>query len=265
MECAISKEEQNQFLDTEMQPRLSKIYKEYKANGDTDALEDGVGELYELAKRKELQIFQSKKKMINEIKKDVDEENGKPRIKRLVLKCCGAKLYNGEKCQCGKMEGFYLFTNVIDKTLEKKIISIMETDSTFVRHETTGKIFYQMAPYDFPEEWIELLNIIKGLHSSCSGFDYSLQLKYEKGVYFRAHYDSKKRWEEFIVGVNLKSTAELYFTKKDTKSVNVVIPPRSIYILSGDSRYNWRHGIKKVQDLRYSITFRKKTDFEKSI
>ena len=187
------------------------------------------------------------------------------RSKRFVLKCCGAKLYNGEKCQCAKIPGFYLFPNAFDETFEKKIINIIETDSRFQRYEKTGKVFYQMSPDNFPVEWIELLEIIKRLHGYCTGFDYSLQLKYDKGVYFRAHYDSKKRWEEFIVGVNLNSEAELYFTKKDSGSVSIIVPPRSIYVLSGESRYNWRHGIKKVNDLRYSITFRKKTSYEKSM
>ena len=161
------------------------------------------------------------------------------------------------------MDGFFLFTDAIDATLEKKIISIIDTDPRFVRYLKTGKIYYHMSPRDFPEEWGKLLQIVEGLHGSCKGFDYSLQLKYEKGVYFNAHYDSKKRWEEFIVGVNLNSEAELYFTKKGFKSISVVLPPRSIYVLSGESRYEWRHGIKKVKGLRYSITFRKKTDFEK--
>jgi len=116
----------------------------------------------------------------------------------------------------------------------------------------------------FPEEWHILQGIILSLHESCKDFDYSLQLKYTPGVRFNAHYDSKLRWEEFIVGVNLKSEAELYFTKKDTKTVSITIPPRSIYVLSGESRYQWRHGIKKVKDLRYSITFRKKTQLEKN-
>ena len=161
------------------------------------------------------------------------------------------------------MDGFFLFTDAIDATLEKKIISIIDTDPRFVRYLKTGKIYYHMSPRDFPEEWGKLLRIVEGLHGSCKGFDYSLQLKYEKGVYFSAHYDSKKRWEEFIVGVNLNSEAELYFTKKGFKSISVVLPHRSIYVLSGESRYEWRHGIKKVKGLRYSITFRKITDFEK--
>ena len=161
------------------------------------------------------------------------------------------------------MDGFFLFPNTIDTTLEKKIINIIETDPRFIRYIKTGKIFYHMSPDEFPDEWIQLLGIIEGLHKSCKGFDYSLQLKYESGVYFSPHYDSKKRWEEFIVGVNLNSEAELYFTKKENKSITITIPPGSIYILSGESRYDWRHGIKKVKDLRYSITFRKKTAYEK--
>jgi len=74
MKTKISIEEQNNFLDKEMQPILNKLYKEYKADGDMDELEDGVSELYKLAKSKELKIFQSKKKMVNEIKKDVEDE-----------------------------------------------------------------------------------------------------------------------------------------------------------------------------------------------
>ena len=163
------------------------------------------------------------------------------------------------------MDGFFLFKDAIDSTLEKKIINIIETDNRFVRYLKTGKIYYHMSPIHFPDEWNELLRIIRNLHESCKDFDYSLQLKYEKGVYFTSHYDSKKRWEEFIVGVNLNSEAELYFTKKGNNSISFVIPPRSIYVLSGESRYEWRHGIKKVKGLRYSITFRKKTDYEKKM
>jgi len=78
-----------------------------------------------------------------------------------------------------------------------------------------------MEPEHFPEEWHILLGIISNLHESCIDFDYSFQLKYSPGVRFNAHYDSKHRWDEFIVGVNLKSVAELYFTKKYTKTVSI--------------------------------------------
>ena len=162
------------------------------------------------------------------------------------------------------MKGFYLHKNAFDEQFEKKLINIIELDPRFFRHIKTKKIFYQMSPVDFPKEWTELLEIIEGLNANCKDFDYSLQLKYNIGVNFSAHYDSKKRWEEFIVGINLNSSAEMYFTKKDTKTITIKIPPRSIYILSGDSRYKWRHGIKKVDNVRYSITLRKKTLYEKT-
>lgn len=161
------------------------------------------------------------------------------------------------------MDGFHLFTNVFEPEFEDRLINIIETDYRFIRYIKTGKLFYQMEPEHFPKEWHVLLGIISNLHESCIDFDYSLQLKYSPGVRFNAHYDSKHRWDEFIVGVNLKSEAELYFTKKDTKTVSIKIPPRSIYVLSGESRYKWRHGIKKVKNLRYSITLRKKTELEK--
>ena len=161
------------------------------------------------------------------------------------------------------MDGFYLFSDVIDAQLEQKLIWYIENDSRFYRYVKIGKIFYQMAPCDFPDVWKELLTVIESVHPSCRDFDYALQLKYTPGVSFMAHYDSRKRWKEFIVGVNLNSTANLYFTRKDCETINIEVPPRSIYVLSGDAQYKWKHGIKKVKDLRYSITLRKKTEYEK--
>jgi len=73
----VSTEEQNEFLSEEMQPKLNKLYREYKADGDLDELTDGVNLLYKLAKTKDLKPFQSKKKMIEEIKKDVADEKAK--------------------------------------------------------------------------------------------------------------------------------------------------------------------------------------------
>jgi len=78
---AVSQEEQNQFLNNVMQPALNKLYKEYKADGDLDELEDGITKIYKLAKSKELKVFQSKKKMLAEIKKDVAEEKAKEKGK----------------------------------------------------------------------------------------------------------------------------------------------------------------------------------------
>lgn len=153
------------------------------------------------------------------------------------------------------MKDFYLYENIVSRDLEKQLIFIIENDSRYQRFMKTGKIFYSMQE-TFPEQWNLLQALIMSLDGDIDGFDYALQLKYTPGVGFVAHYDSKHRWGEFIVGVNLGSEAEIYFTKKDTETVYKTIPARSIYVMSGDCRYKWRHGIRKVKEIRYSITFR---------
>ena len=62
-----------------------------------------------------------------------------------------------------------------------------------------------------------------------------------------------------VVGVSLLASCVLRFRKKiDGKweRVNVRVEPRSAYHLSGPARSEWQHSILRVDELRYSITFR---------
>jgi len=65
-----------------------------------------------------------------------------------------------------------------------------------------------------------------------------------------------------VVGVSLLDDAVMRFRPyppKDPKRANVirlVLPPRSIYLLRGPSRWAWQHSIAPTKALRYSITFR---------
>lgn len=45
-------------------------------------------------------------------------------------------------------------------------------------------------------------------------------------------------------------------SKKKWERVNLAAEPRSAYLLSGPSRYEWEHSISQTDALRYSITFR---------
>jgi hypothetical protein len=40
------------------------------------------------------------------------------------------------------------------------------------------------------------------------------------------------------------------------KPLSIELGPRSAYLLSGNARWNGRHGIPPVKGLRFSITFR---------
>ena len=62
-----------------------------------------------------------------------------------------------------------------------------------------------------------------------------------------------------IVGVSLLAPATLRFRRQTADGwtrVSHHLEPRSIYILSGESRTDWEHSIPPLDTLRYSITFR---------
>src|SRR5690349_8775446 len=62
-----------------------------------------------------------------------------------------------------------------------------------------------------------------------------------------------------VVGISLLAPCVLRFRRKvDGKwdRVNVRAEPRSAYHLSGPARLVWQHSILRVDELRYSITFR---------
>jgi alkylated DNA repair dioxygenase AlkB len=63
-----------------------------------------------------------------------------------------------------------------------------------------------------------------------------------------------------VVGISLLSPCVLRFrravSKRKWERMNVVAEPRSAYHLSGPARSEWEHSILRVDELRYSITFR---------
>ncbi len=62
-----------------------------------------------------------------------------------------------------------------------------------------------------------------------------------------------------VIGISLLSSCLMRFQKtvEDKRLVfEQELEPRSMYILSGSARYHWEHSIPKVEDTRYSITFR---------
>tara|TARA_B110000977_G_scaffold188625_1_gene257117 strand:- start:21976 stop:23031 length:1056 start_codon:yes stop_codon:yes gene_type:complete len=90
------------------------------------------------------------------------------------------------------------------------------------------------------------------------------------GPTFQHHFESKHRWGEVLIGVSLGLASCLHFISTDGQtrvketgegvrdvdwgqkfSVEVTLPRRSIYIMSGDSRHLWRHGIKLLDEAEH--------------
>jgi alkylated DNA repair dioxygenase AlkB len=111
-----------------------------------------------------------------------------------------------------------------------------------------------------PSEFFEIFPLAKEL-----GMNQVIINEYYPGQGISAHTDSKA-YGDTILCYTIGSGATMRFTKGSDK-VDVYVAPRSVYIMEGESRYDWKHEMvarksdivdgKKIQrGRRISITFR---------
>ncbi len=177
------------------------------------------------------------------------------------------------------IEGLHLATECFSEEVEKRIFSAGYTGS-----KNNGKRSGSIAnPKNWPCDYNKLVNLIRncGLLPEYVPPDYCYRVVYPPGAGFYHHFDSRHRWGEVIVGITLGQSGVIYFVPKDGQelmlppgkdSIRVTLPRRSIYVMSGASRYDWKHGIVKQQpsnpppfwnesNMRISLTFRSKKVF----
>lgn len=81
--------------------------------------------------------------------------------------------------------------------------------------------------------------------------------RYDPGAVIQPHFD-KPCWEH-VVGISLGSAATMEFRREVDgawEQAPLELPPRSMYLLAGDTRHVWQHGLPPVRSPRWSITFR---------
>ncbi|UUL82340.1 alpha-ketoglutarate-dependent dioxygenase AlkB [Sphingomonas qomolangmaensis] len=64
---------------------------------------------------------------------------------------------------------------------------------------------------------------------------------------------------EHVVGISLGAPATLRFRRRSNERFerrSVPLPPRGIYQLQGEARYDWEHSIAAMTQTRWSVTFR---------
>lgn len=87
---------------------------------------------------------------------------------------------------------------------------------------------------------------------------HALLIRYDPGSGIGWHKDRPAF--DRIVGISLGSDAELAFRRRRDdgrfERLRLRLPRRSTYLLSGEVRRQWEHGINTHEALRYSITFR---------
>jgi alkylated DNA repair dioxygenase AlkB len=85
----------------------------------------------------------------------------------------------------------------------------------------------------------------------------------------RFHFDHRYTFKECIFGLSLVSDCTLSFQHSKTGQVlDVKIPARSLYLMTGESRYAFMHGMRSHTlsgERRVSLTFRAVQDDEKRV
>jgi alkylated DNA repair dioxygenase AlkB len=92
-------------------------------------------------------------------------------------------------------------------------------------------------------------------------FVHALLARYDPGAGIGWHRD--RDVFDKVVGISLNTPATLRFRRRTPEGfsrANLGLEPRSAYLLSGESRWEWEHRITPGEQLRFSITFRTFSD-----
>jgi alkylated DNA repair dioxygenase AlkB len=85
--------------------------------------------------------------------------------------------------------------------------------------------------------------------------------RYPEGAPIGWHRDSPSY--ELVVGLSLLSEARMRFRhgpRAEREQREIVLEPRSAYVLAGPVRWSWEHHVPPARELRYSITLRSLRD-----
>jgi alkylated DNA repair dioxygenase AlkB len=88
-------------------------------------------------------------------------------------------------------------------------------------------------------------------------FVHVLLARYDPGAGIGWHRD--RDVFDKVVGVSLNTSATLRFRQRNPEGfrrARLQVEPRSAYLLSGESRWDWEHSIAPGEQLRFSITLR---------
>lgn len=81
----------------------------------------------------------------------------------------------------------------------------------------------------------------------------------ERGSSIDSHFDDFWLWGERLVTINLLSSTTITMSHEDLGiELDVELPRRSLIVMSGAARYQWKHGIKRenITSRRLAVTLR---------
>lgn len=193
-----------------------------------------------------------------------------------------------KKSEKTEIDGLLFFKNVIsDSDVEEELETFLQSEedwfpvtssanSRIVRHygfryNYSSKGVTEPAP-PFPSIISKLREIIRSINAVPDDLPLNQCIinRYLPGQGISAHIDSLS-YADFVCCFTFGSGAELEFTKSDKNPVFLYTELNSLYIMSGEARYEWKHQMRDRQNdtnragddprriargTRYSITFR---------
>ena len=119
------------------------------------------------------------------------------------------------------------------------------------------------APTDPLPGWLEPLRETAAAFAELhpDDFVHVLLARYDPGAGIGWHRD--RDVFDQVVGISLAAPATLRFRRRRPGGfdrANLDVAPRSVYLLSGEVRWDWEHSIVPAEELRFSITFRTLSD-----
>lgn len=172
-----------------------------------------------------------------------------------------------------RLEGFRYQSDLLNEADEQTLLPHLRTlpFRDFEFHGYTGKrrVVSFGWKYDFSGEKLrkaedipEFLLRLRARAAAfanleAEAFQHALVTEYGPGAGIGWHRDKAVFGE--VVGISLLAPCVLRFRRKAGQKwerVNVLTEPRSAYHLTGPARTEWQHSILRVDELRYSITFR---------
>ena len=187
-----------------------------------------------------------------------------------------------------EVPGLYLLENIVSEAEEALILDghTKVKPSPYTHNQTldnphttrTGQSNISDPTQDWFPEWLQTFwrkftndtNLCEIIQEDKNVmFDNCYIHEYAAGIMLFPHVDNVGIFGPWICGLSLLSDVTMdffppdrngevrYYSKKFFKDGQpVLLPRRSMYVMTGDARFKWSHGIRKVVNRRVSITIR---------
>jgi len=193
-----------------------------------------------------------------------------------------------------EIEGLFMVEEIVDEEEEERILACLRGEDGWRTMSKRGRrVLHFGHIFDYVEEVVveakdhpipdyldDVMESIQGLDVPGAGgkvtahpleperqiqFDQIIVNAYDKTQGIHPHVDRTHCFGPVIVGLSLGDSATLTFSRRSEwghHTHQVFLPRRSVYIMTGDARYLWRHGLDPALNARsrsgerVSITWR---------